>query len=76
MQPYLGNRKTYSEIRYIFRPNSFFKIRFVLLESTHFKKRDSSENGKWIKMDLTRSSLDPSYDTGSNLDDKFWNKFN
>jgi hypothetical protein len=32
---------------------------FVLLESTHFKAPDSSENGKWIKMDLTSSSPGP-----------------
>jgi hypothetical protein len=32
---------------------------FVLLESTHVKAPDSSENGKWIKMDLTRSSPGP-----------------
>jgi hypothetical protein len=57
LKPYLGNRKTYSEICYIFGPNSFFQILFVPLESTHFKAPNGSENGKWIKMDLTRSSL-------------------
>jgi hypothetical protein len=35
---------------------SFFKILFVLLEITHFKAPDGSENGKWIKIDLTSSS--------------------
>jgi hypothetical protein len=29
LEPYLGNRKTYYEIRYIFRPNSFFQILLV-----------------------------------------------
>jgi hypothetical protein len=45
-------KKTYSEIRYIFGPNSFFQILFVLLESTHFKAADSSENEIWIKNGL------------------------
>jgi hypothetical protein len=35
--PYLGNIKTYSEIHYIFGPNSFFRILFMLLGSTHIK---------------------------------------
>jgi hypothetical protein len=52
MKSYLGNRKTYSEIRYIFGPNSRFRILFVLLESTHFKAPDGIENGKWIKNGL------------------------
>jgi hypothetical protein len=44
--------KTYSEIRFIFEPNSFFGIMFVALESKNFKTPDSRKNGKWIKMDL------------------------
>jgi hypothetical protein len=56
LKPYPDNRKTYSEIRFIFGPNSFFQIQFVLLESTHFEAPDDSENGKWIKMDLTSFS--------------------
>jgi hypothetical protein len=51
--------KIYSEIRYIFGPNSFFQILLVMLESTHFKAPDGSGNGKWITMDLTRSSSGP-----------------
>jgi hypothetical protein len=58
-KPYLGNGKTYSEIRYIFGPNSFFQILFVLLESTHFKAPEGSVHGKWMKMDLTLSSPRP-----------------
>jgi len=53
---YLGNRKTYYEIRNIFGPNSFFQIQFVLLETRHIKATHSKENGKGIKMYLTRSS--------------------
>jgi len=34
LKPYLGDNKTYSEIRYISGPNMFVQI---LLESTHFK---------------------------------------
>jgi hypothetical protein len=41
--------------------SSFFKILFVLLEITQFKAPDGSENGKWIKIDLTRSSPGPSF---------------
>jgi hypothetical protein len=37
----------------------FFQILFVLLESTHFKEPDGSENEKRIEMDLTRSSPGP-----------------
>jgi hypothetical protein len=49
LKPHLGNRKIYSEIRYIFGPNKFFQILFVLLESTHFKEPDGSENEKCIQ---------------------------
>jgi hypothetical protein len=38
---------TYSETCYIFGPNSFFEILFVLLESTQFKAPDGSQNGNW-----------------------------
>jgi hypothetical protein len=48
-RPLGDNRKIYSEIRYIFGPDSFFQILFVLLESTHFKAPGNSEKGKWIK---------------------------
>jgi hypothetical protein len=40
----------------MFGPNSFFQILFMQLESTQFKAPDCSKNGKWIKMDLRRSS--------------------
>jgi hypothetical protein len=53
MKPYLDNRKTYPEIHYIFGPNSFFQILFVLLEGTHFTAQDGSENGSWIKKKWT-----------------------
>jgi hypothetical protein len=49
LKSYLGNGKTYSEIRYIFGPNSFFQIVFVLLESARFKTPDGSEKGKTDK---------------------------
>jgi hypothetical protein len=49
LKPHLGNRKIYSEIRYIFGPNKFFQILFVLLESTHFKAPDGSKNGNCIQ---------------------------
>jgi hypothetical protein len=70
LKPYVGNRKTYSDIRYIFGPNSFFQILFVLLEIAHFKGTDGSENENEQKMDLARSPLDPSY-----LHDKFEKKW-
>jgi hypothetical protein len=46
LKPYLGNRKTYSKFRYIFVPNPFSQILFVLLKSKHLKARDDSDNGK------------------------------
>jgi hypothetical protein len=49
----IGNRKTYSEIRYIFEPHSLFQIRYVPLESAHIKVPDGSEKRKWIKMDFS-----------------------
>jgi hypothetical protein len=45
LKPYLGDNKTYSEIRYISGPNMSDQILFVLLESTHFKAPNGSENG-------------------------------
>jgi hypothetical protein len=61
LKPYLNNRKTNSEIRYIFGPNSFSQIPYELLESTKFKTPDDSKNGKWIKLDLTCSPLEASF---------------
>jgi hypothetical protein len=58
-ETYLGKRKTYSEICYIFGPNAYFQILFVLLEITHFMATDGNENGKLIKIHLTRSSPGP-----------------
>jgi hypothetical protein len=39
-------RQKENETRYIFGPNSFFQILFVMLESTHFKTWE--ETGEYI----------------------------
>jgi hypothetical protein len=59
VEPGIGNKKTYSEVRYNFGPVSFFQILFVLLETTHHKPPRGSKNGKCMKMDITRSSPGP-----------------
>jgi hypothetical protein len=56
-----NHKKTYSEIRYIFGPNSVFQILFLLLESTQFRAQDDSKNGKCLKMDSPRSYPGPFY---------------
>jgi hypothetical protein len=44
LKPYLRNKKTYSEIRYIFGSNIFIQSLFILLESTRFKAPDYRKN--------------------------------
>jgi hypothetical protein len=46
------HKKTCSGIRYFFGLSMFLQIIFVLLESTHFKAPDGSEDRKWIKNGL------------------------